>query len=287
MLVIPTTSPPRMRKARISASRLVARPFDADVGAGGMQLEPKLSTDFDESGPDHRAIGLGDVDVDHSPLPVVKEREGASLGEVEELIDDDEIPRPHRLVDRSDRGRGQDPLDAQSSQAPDVGPVVDLVRRDRMAFAVAGRNATSTPRYVPVSTSMEPNGVSTCLRPSPSNNSGSYTPVPPIIAYSTSHTPLAQESLKKSKPRLWGLGFRVLALLLFPGKFPAENSHKSKESTHVSRIILRSRVCWALVRTRPILVSDQPFRPTKGGLTMQTQVPYRAASPTFTLLGPV
>ena len=81
------------------------------------------------------AIRLGRGDV--GGLRPVVERVLAAAGAVHELVGHHECARPEVRLERSAGARAEDPGHAQLAHRPDVGPVVDPVRRQLVFVAVA------------------------------------------------------------------------------------------------------------------------------------------------------
>ena len=65
-----------------------------------------------------------------------KKRMFAIVGVVDHLIRYRDLARPHVDGDAAYRIDGQHPGDANGAQGPDIGAVIDLVRRNRVAVAV-------------------------------------------------------------------------------------------------------------------------------------------------------
>ena len=78
--------------------------------------------------------------------PVVV-RGGPPAGPVDELVAHDEVPAPHVRLKRAGRGRGDDALDAQLLERPEVRAVGDLVRR---VLVACDRAAGGTRRARPL-----------------------------------------------------------------------------------------------------------------------------------------
>ena len=82
-----------------------------------------------------RVVDLGRREVGHDRAVV--ERVGPAARPVDELVADHEVAGLDRELERARGARRDDRLDPERAHRPDVGAVVDLVRRDRVAPAVA------------------------------------------------------------------------------------------------------------------------------------------------------
>ncbi len=83
-------------------------------------------------------IRLGEIDVDHDPVAAVEERGLAAAGVIDQLMRQNQVARadtPAAMPPTEATARIA--LDAALLQRPEVGAVVDPVRRDRVAVAVA------------------------------------------------------------------------------------------------------------------------------------------------------
>ena len=82
-----------------------------------------------------RVVDVGRGEVGHDRAVV--ERVGAAARPVDELVAHDEVARLDVRLERAGRARRDDGLHAERAHRPDIGPVVDPVRRDRVAPTVA------------------------------------------------------------------------------------------------------------------------------------------------------
>src|SRR5207247_9201736 len=80
---------------------------------------------------------------------VAEERRDAPAGRVEELVGDDEVERPNRLLHAADRRDRDHPLGAERLEAPDVRAEVQLRRHDPVAPTVARQEDHAPPRETP------------------------------------------------------------------------------------------------------------------------------------------
>ena len=111
-----------------------ARAVDDDDGPGLVDLDAMVADGVDGQLAEDRVVRLGRRQVGHDRAVV--EGVGPAVRAVDELVADHEITGLDRELERACRARRDDRLDAQRAQRPDVGPVVDLVRRDRVAPAM-------------------------------------------------------------------------------------------------------------------------------------------------------
>src|SRR3990172_9555160 len=97
--------------------------------------------------PQRRAVGLGYTHV-RDDRPVV-ERIPARVGTVHVLIADHEVTRPDLGLQAAHRAGAEDPRAPQRLQRPDVGPVVDPVRRETVVLAVPREERDAAPGDLP------------------------------------------------------------------------------------------------------------------------------------------
>ncbi|ALM39315.1 hypothetical protein SFR_2700 [Streptomyces sp. FR-008] len=138
-----------------------ARAFDDDEGAA-VDRVPAPALGRPQRGlASDGAVGVGERDVDDlgDPLPAgglgvldgqaVVVGLDAVLGAVHELVRDEQGARPVLGAQPADRARAEDLADADRAQGPEVGAVVDAVRREVVGAAVAGRKAMRRPATSP------------------------------------------------------------------------------------------------------------------------------------------
>ena len=105
-------------------------------------------------------VGLDDVGVhDAFRAGAVEERDGPLPGQVEEVVEAEQVARAQVGVDRPGDVDGDDVPDAEVGERADVGAVVDEVRRHRVARAVAGEEDDRDAVHVPRVTRASPNVV--------------------------------------------------------------------------------------------------------------------------------
>src|SRR6266704_205090 len=93
-----------------------------------------------------RAVGVGEGDVRR--LGAVVERVGPAPGPVDHLVADDEVARGGLGLQGAGRARPDDPGHAELLHGPQVGAVVDPVRRELVAAAVAGEEGDRAPVHL-------------------------------------------------------------------------------------------------------------------------------------------
>ncbi len=128
--------------------RLCARgepgPVDDDQRAVGDDLELGESRGIDGDPASVGAVRVGEPDVDHGALGLV-DRVWPPPGAVHDLVGDDDGAGPVLGLERPDRAGGEDLADPDGPQRPEVRAVVDAVRREAVALAVAGDEGDAAP----------------------------------------------------------------------------------------------------------------------------------------------
>ncbi len=114
-----------------------ARAFDGDEAPAAMDSAAGLLDRVAEELRQARAEGLRRADVDHQALP--EESVLPLLGEIEELIGDDDSAGVHILPQRAASAHRDDLLHAQALEGEDVGSIVDLGGHQPVALTVAGQ----------------------------------------------------------------------------------------------------------------------------------------------------
>ena len=110
--------------------------FGADIGAAVMGGTGNLFGRFHVSRADVGAIRFRHIRMDDAVFAAVKESALTALREFQILIGENEIPRRHFLIQGAHRRRGQNAINTQFFETPDVGAVIDHVRRNGMTFPV-------------------------------------------------------------------------------------------------------------------------------------------------------
>ena len=114
--------------------RRETRTLDDHDGPALVDLDPMVADGGDGELAKDRVVDLGRRQVGDDRA--VEERVGTSVRAIDELVAYDEIAGLDADLQRSRGTRRDDRLHAQRAHGPDVGPVVDPVRRDRVAPAV-------------------------------------------------------------------------------------------------------------------------------------------------------
>ena len=113
--------------------------FDGDDRPGLMMPVAELPAGTDEFPAQTAVEGFGHRGMFHfAGLELVKEGQGPTAGEIDELVGYHQVAPAHILPERSDGGSGQDRPASQILQGPDMGPVVHEGGRDGMVATVAG-----------------------------------------------------------------------------------------------------------------------------------------------------
>ncbi len=84
-----------------------------------------------------RIVGHGEIDMAHRRARAVEKGRLAPPGVVQDLIGNDQVARIEIGTDAAHRGHRNDAADARLLQRPDVGAIIDGVRRNGMAIAMA------------------------------------------------------------------------------------------------------------------------------------------------------
>ena len=91
------------------------------------------------------AVGIGKVNVGYAVQRALKKSLLAPVGVVNDLVRNDQIPGFEVGADATHGRDRNDRLGATLGQGPDVGTVIDFVRRNRVSVAVPGQEGDRTP----------------------------------------------------------------------------------------------------------------------------------------------
>ena len=126
--------PPGAVELRLREGREL-RPLHAHVGPAHVVRGARLRAGLGHHLRQVPAEGVRERHVGHEA--VAEERGLALPGAVDELVGHDHVERLVALLERADRGDGEDPLHAELLHGEHVGPEVELVGQDAVTAAVA------------------------------------------------------------------------------------------------------------------------------------------------------